>query len=228
MADLFSAVSNNSNKTPSPFLTGIVEPFKYTLDIVPDTILVSACLFALLLQSPAFTAFGLSLLSVNLFHPLVASFLREMVPSTWALTTRSTGKFPGVSVERIALNNTTSKADVPSYYTMFIGTVLGWTIPLPLFYKGELDISPNRSLAATVSICFLLLFSTILLAYRFLASHDTLMGILLGVGLGSILGFGLFIGLYYGTQRRVTNLYNFPLLSTTYGGSKPIYVCATK
>lgn len=227
MADLFSA-QPNANKTPSPFLSGIIEPFKYTLDIIPDTILVSVCLFALLLQSPSFTAFGLSLLSVNLFQPLVANFLREIVPSGWALSTRSTGKFPGVSVERIALNNTTTKADIPSYYTMFIGTVLGWVAPLPLFYQPELNISPNRSLAATVSLCFLLIFSAILLAYRFLASHDTLMGIILGIVLGAILGFGLFIGMYYGTQRRVTNLYNFPLLSTNYGGSKPIYVCATK
>lgn len=227
MADLFSALPN-ANKTPSPFLSGIIEPFKYTLDVIPDTILVSVCLFALLLQSPAFTAFGLSLLSVNLFQPLVANFLREVVPSGWALSTRSTGKFPGVSVERIALNATTSKSDIPSYYTMFIGTVLGWVAPLPFFYQPELDISPNRSLAATVSLCFLLLFSTILLAYRFLASHDTLMGIILGVVLGAVLGGSLFIGMYYGTQRRVTNLYNFPLLSTNYGGSKPIYVCATK
>jgi hypothetical protein len=226
MADLFS--SPNANKAPPTFLTGITEAFKYTLDIVPDTILVSVCLFALILQSPSFTALGLSLLSVNLFQPLVANFLREMVPSGWALTTRSTGKFPGTSVERIAVNGTTTKADLPSYYTMFLGTVLGWMAPLPFFYQPELDISPNRSLAATVSLCFLLLFSAILFAYRFLASHDTLFGIILGVVLGAVLGSSLFVGLYYGTQRRVTNLYNFPLLSTNYGGSKPIYVCATK
>jgi len=225
MADYFS--SPNAVTAPS-FLSPIIEGFKSTLDIVPDTLLVSVCLFALLLQSPSFVAFGLSLLSVNLLHPLVANFLREVIPSSWALTTRSTGKFPGVSVERIALNrNTTTKADVPSYYTMFIGTVLGWMLPLPLFYKSELDISPNRSLAAIVSVCFLILFSAILLLYRFLASHDTVFGILLGVGLGSLVGLSLFTGLYYGTQRRATNLYNFPLLSTTYGGKDPIYVCAT-
>jgi len=226
MDNFFS--SPNATKASSSFLVGIIEAFKYTLDIVPDTLLVSVCLFALLLQSPSFTALGLSLLSVNLVHPVLSSFLREIVPSGWALTTRSTGKFPGTSVERIQLSTTTTKADVPSYYTLFIGTILGWVAPLPLFYKPELDISPNRSLAATVSLCFLILFSTILFAYRFLASHDTFMGIVLGAGLGAILGFTLFIGLYYGTQRRVTNLYNFPLLSTTYGGSKPIYVCATK
>jgi hypothetical protein len=225
MADFFSS-PNAPTATPT-FLSGIIEAFKYNLDIIPDTILVSVCIFALLLQSPSFIGLGLSLLSVNLIHPLVANFFKEIVPSSWALTTRSTGKFPGISVERIMTNNTSIKADIPSYYTMFIGTVLGWLAPLPIFYKSELDISPNRSLAAMVSLCFLLLFSTILLCYRYLASHDTLFGIFLGIGIGGILGFALFIGLYYATQRRVTNIYNFPLLSTKYGGTDPVYVCAS-
>ena len=219
--------SPNAAKASTSFLSGITEAFKYTLDIVPDTLLVTVCLFALLLQNPSFIALGLSLLSVNLFHPLVANFLREIIPSGWALPTRSTGKFPGESVERIAINNTSVKPDIPSYYTMFMGTILGWVLPIPLFYQPELDISPKRSLASNVSLAFLIVFSAILFAYRFLASHDTLAGILLGVVLGGILGFGLFLGLYYGTQRRATNIYNLPLLSTTYGGKDPIYVCAS-
>ena len=231
MADFLSSSAPNTKAPGNPLaalMIQVIEGFKYTLEIVPDTLLASVCLFALLLQSPSLIAFALSLLSVNLIQPVVANFFKEIVPSGWALFSKATGKFPGASVERIMLSNTPTKGEIPSYYTMFIGTLIGWLSPLPLFYKSELNISPNRILAATVSLCFLLLFSLILLSYRFLASQDTVMGIILGVGVGSIFGFGLFIGLYYATQRRITNLYNFPLLTTTYGGKDPIYVCATK
>lgn len=231
MADFLNSSAPNT-KAPSNVIVAliiqIVEGFKYTLEIVPDTILASVCLFALLLQSPSLIAFALSLLSVNLIQPIVANFFREIVPSGWALFSKATGKFPGASVERIMLSNTPTKGEIPSYYTMFIGTLIGWLSPLPLFYKPELNISPNRTLASTVSFCFLLLFSLILLSYRILASQDTVMGALLGVGIGCLFGFGIFIGLYYATQRRITNLYNFPLLTTSYGGKDPIYVCASK
>jgi len=187
-------------------------------------------MFALLLQSPSFTALGASLLSVSLIHPLLVGFLRNVVPSSWAVASRSTGKFPGISVERIALNNTTSKADLPSYYTTFLGTLIGWLAPLPFLYQDELTLSPQKSLSSIISTGFLILFSLILLIYRYLASQDSLIGIILGIGFGTIFGGILAIGLHYATQRRVTNLYSLPLLTTSYGGKtgQPIYVCASK
>ena len=215
----------------SDFMTSIVEGFKYNLEVVPDTLLVTIGLFALLLQSPSFTALGLSMLSVNLFQPIAVQYLREVVPNSWAVSTRSTGKFPGASAERVMMNNnSTTKAELPSYYSMFIGTFLGWVAPLSAFYQPELRASPQRMIASYVSIAFLIIFATIILLYRWLASQETLYGLLLGVGFGAALGFAIMLILYYGTQRRATNIYNLPLINVSYGGTpgRPIYVCAPK
>jgi hypothetical protein len=225
------ATTNFFNKAEtSPYSTSIgaiIDQFKYTLEIVPDLLLVTIGIFAILLQSPSFVALGLSLLSVNLVQPFLSQALREVISSTWAISTRSTGKFPSTSAERVILNSADAPgATLPSYYTMFLGTFLGWIAFLPLYYQPELNYSPQRQMASNVSIAFVSLFSAILLAYRFLASQDTFIGILLGVGAGGVLGFLLMLFLYYTTQRRATNLYNFPLLSASYGGTDPIYVCA--
>jgi hypothetical protein len=179
----------------------------------------------MLLQSPSFTALTGSLLSINVIHPLVAKYLREVVPNTWGVQTKATGMFPGTSVERMSLENKSPVASLPSYYTMFIGTLLGWVGPLYYYYQPELNISPQRTLGAIISLSFLVLFSLILLIYRYLASQDTFYGILLGIGSGGLFGLLIMTIIYYATQRRATNLYNLPLLSTSYGGSKPIYVC---
>jgi hypothetical protein len=223
MENLFKKNDSASN---SP-MTYIVEGFKYNLEIIPDIFLVTIGIFSILLQNASFMALGLSLLSVNLLQPLVGGYFREVVPSSWGMTTRATGMFPGTSVERMSLETTTPKTFLPSYYTMFLGTLFGWIAPLSLFYKQELDASPHRQLAANISVTFLIMFTLILLSYRYLASQDTPYGIFLGMGFGGILGFLLMICLYYGTQRRATNLYNLPLMSTSYGTKDPIYVCAS-
>lgn len=217
---------NDSAKTnSSSIISSTVETFKSNIEVVPDIFLVTVGIFAMLLQSPSFTALTGSLLSVNLIQPLVASYLREVVPNTWGVQTKATGMFPGTSVERISLENTSPIASLPSYYTMFIGTLLGWIGPLFYYYQPELKISPQRTLGAIISLSFLVLFSSILLIYRYLASQDTFYGILFGVGAGGVFGLLLMTIIYYATQRRATNLYNLPLLSTSYGGTTPIYVC---
>lgn len=214
--------------TQSTSIGAIVDLFKYNLELVPDMLLVTIALFAMLLQSAPLTALGASLLSVNIFQPLLNNLFREVVPSSWGVSTRVTGRFPGFSAERLSMKQPVNPAEVPSYYTTFLGTFLGWVAFLPLFYEPELRISPQRMLSSNLSTAFITIFATILLLYRFLSSQDTAFGILFGVGLGGIIGFLIMLALYYMTQRRVTNLYNFPLLSTTYGTTKdgkPIYVC---
>ena len=218
---------NDSAKTNSSSIISLtIETFKSNLEIVPDIFLVTVGIFALLLQSPSFTALTGSLLSINLIQPFIARYLREIIPNTWGVQTRATGMFPGTSVERMSLGNNSPIASLPSYYTMFIGTLLGWFGPMYYYYQPELQISPQRTLGAIISGAFLALFSLILLFYRYFSSQDTLYGIFLGVGFGAVFGIVVMTAIYFTTQRRATNLYNFPLLSTSYGGSKqPIYVC---
>lgn len=225
MADFFK----NTQPASTDLQAIIVEAFKYNLQIAPDIFLSTICLFALLLQSPAFVALGGSLLTVTLFQTFLGRAFREVVPDTWKAPNQleSTGMFPGMLPERISLFGTDPKEGygIPSYYTMFIGFLLGWMGPLQYVYAQELSASPQRALASILSLSFLCLFSVVALLYRFLSSHDTLFGIVIGVLLGGVLGGGIMYGISYITGRRGTNIYNLPLIGTVDSASKPIYIC---
>ena len=204
----------------------IIKGFKSNLELFPDLFLSTVCIYALILQYPPFIALAISLLSVQLVQPLLGGIFREILPGTWAAPRRQegTGLFPGLSLER----PTSPGVGIPSYYTMFVGTLLGWIVPLMFLYPQELSFSPQRSLAYYISLGFAGFIGLIAILYRWLASQDTLLGIILGLGLGGLLGSTLVWLLSILTQRRATNLYNFPLITTSYGTTKPIYVCEKK
>jgi hypothetical protein len=212
----------------SGFITTIVEGFKYNLELFPDLLLSIVCIYALVLQFPPFIALALSLLSVQLVQPILGNVFREILPGTWAAPARQegTGFFPGLSLERVTLNRSAPPTTgIPSYYSMFVGTLVGWILPLMGLYSDELAASPKRALAYYISLGFAILIAVITLAYRWLASQDTFFGLLLGVGLGGVFGSILVWLVSLLTQRRATNLYSFPLITTSYGTTKPIYAC---
>ena len=225
MADFFK----NTTPAPTDLQAIIVGAFKYNLQIAPDIFLTTICLFALLLQSPAFTALGGSLLTLTLVQTLLGRAFREIIPDTWKAPNQldSTGMFPGMLPERISLLGTDPKEgySIPSYYTMFVGFLLGWMGPLQSVYAQELSSSPQRALASILSLSFLCLFSVIALLYRFLASQDTFFGIVVGVVSGGLLGAGIMYMISYLTARRATNIYNLPLIGNVDSASKPIYMC---
>jgi len=206
----------------------LIEGFKSNIEIFPDLFLSTICLYAIILQYPPFIALAISLLSVQVVQPLLGSIFREILPNTWAAPARreATGLFPGVSPERLSFNQTAAPGvGIPSYYTMFLGTLLGWIGPIFYLYPKELSMSPQRAFAYYISFGFATFLAVNGILYRWLASQDTILGIVLGVGFGGILGASLVWLLSIFTQRRATNLYNFPLITTMYGTTKPIYVC---
>ena len=204
--------------------------FMYTLQVFPDSMLVGTLLYALILQSPQLTALGLSLLSVSFFHPLAASFFRQVVPDTLRVvdsTGRESGRFPGLSYERVQLGlfGKLTDEEWPSYYSMFVGTLLGYVAFLPSLYEKELEASKVRSKSINFGISFLAIIVVGLLLYRYIANIESLFSIGVGGMSGFILGAILMGLISVTTQRRATNLLNFPLIGDSLTAKKPLYVC---
>lgn len=202
----------------------------YTLQVFPDSMLVGTLLYALILQSPQLTALGLSLLSVSFFHPLAASFFRQVVPDTLRVvdsTGRESGRFPGLSYERVQLGlfGKLTDEEWPSYYSMFVGTLLGYVAFLPSLYEKELEASKVRSKSINFGISFLAIIVVGLLLYRYIANIESLFSIGVGGMSGFILGAILMGLISVTTQRRATNLLNFPLIGDSLTAKKPLYVC---
>lgn len=202
----------------------------YTLQVFPDSILLGTLVYALILQSPQLTALGLSLLSVSFFHPLTASFFRQIVPESLRVadnTGRESGRYPGLSYERaqLGLFGSLTETEWPSYYSMFIGTLVGYIVFLPTLYEKELEASKIRSKSVYFGIGFLLIIATMLLLYRYIANIESILSIGVGSFSGIVLGAILMGIVSVFTQRRGTNLLNFPLIGDSLTAKKPIYVC---
>jgi hypothetical protein len=202
----------------------------YTLQVFPDSVLLGTLVYALILQSPQLTALGLSLLSVSFFHPLAASFFRQIVPESLRVsdnTGRESGRYPGLSYERaqLGLFGSLTETEWPSYYSMFVGTLVGYIVFLPTIYEKELEASKIRSKSVYFGIGFLLIIATMLLLYRYIANIESILSIGVGSFSGIVLG-AILMGIVSAfTQRRGTNLLNFPLIGDSLTAKKPIYVC---
>lgn len=206
--------------------------FMYTVQVFPDTILVGTLLYALILQSPQLTALGLTLLSVSFFQPLAGSFFKQIVPESLRVydsTGRESGRFPGLSYERVQLGLFGKMTDDewPSYYSMFLGVLLGYVGFIPAVFEKELDASKVRSKSVSFGIGFLAIIFAGLLLYRYIANIESL----LSIGVGSIGGFilgGILMSIISATtQRRAVNLLNLPLIGDSLTSKKPLYVCKT-
>ena len=125
------------------FVNFVHSGFKYNLQVLPDTLTASAMLFALLFQSPPFATFSISILFLNLLHPLIARFFSRFVPGTIGRNDGCTGRFPGISMSRMiqlakdkqfgALDD----AGWPSYYMTFLGFLSAYAGSMQLLYRKE-------------------------------------------------------------------------------------------
>lgn len=207
--------------------------FMYTMSIFPDTILVGTFVYALLLQSPQFTALGLALLSVSFFHPLLSGFFRQIIPESLRVADnsgRESGRYPGLSYERaqLGLFGILTEEEWPSYYSMFVGALFGYIGFLPTLYEKELNASKVRSRSVYFGIGFLAIIVAGLLIYRYIANIESLFSIGIGTLSGAAIGGLLMFIVSIFTQRRATNLLNFPLIGDSLTSQRPIYVCGTK
>jgi hypothetical protein len=209
--------------------------FKYNLQVLPDTITASALLFSLLFQSPPLASLGVGFIVLNLLHPYVADFMTRVVSNTVGPEvdpSLCSGSFPGISYERLLTMSSErtfgslSRTGWPSYYSMFLGFLSGWIGLLPLIYNKEISASPQRKAASTLGLIVLGLVVALAAVFRTTTSCDTVFGLGVGLFSGAVVGAFLVIGLAWLSDRRLTNILQFPLIRGRSSDGKPIYVCA--
>jgi hypothetical protein len=208
--------------------------FKYNLQVLPDTITASALLFSLLFQSPPLATLGFGFIILNFLHPLLAEFMTRVVSNTVGPEvdpSLCSGAFPGISYERLLTMSSErtfgslSRTGWPSYYSMFLGFLSGWVSLLPIVYNKEISASPTRKAASTGGLVVLALVVLLAIVFRTATSCDTWFGILVGIFSGAVVGAFLMIGVAWLSDRRLTNILQFPLIRGRASDGKPIYVC---
>ena len=214
------------------FLNFVNSGFKYNLQVFPDTLTASALLFTLLFQSPPLGALSGSILLLQCVHPIFARFLSSVIGGTvQAEGGTCTGHFPGISYERlIGMSSRKSfgaldSANWPSYYSSFIGFLIGYTGSLPLLYQKELAASPKRHAATILGLVVLSIITLLCVAYRVLSGCESAVSSFVGIVSGIFFGL-LCIGfLAWVSDRRITNILSLPLIRERAADGKPIYVC---
>ena len=188
-------------------------------------------LFALLFQSPPFATFSISILFLNLLHPLIARFFSRFVPDTIGRNDGCTGRFPGISMSRMiqlakdkqfgALDD----AGWPSYYMTFLGFLSAYAGSMQLLYRKELTASPRRNVATIVGLIVLSLVVITCVGYRLLSGCESLISTIAGLGIGAFIGLLMISCFAYFSDRRLTNILALPLMRDKADDGKPIYVC---
>jgi hypothetical protein len=217
--------------------TQLSNTFRYNLQVLPDTMMASVLLFALLFQSAAIAIFALCLLLHAGLYQVFASFLGRNIPGVRSPSSseRCTGRFPGATFLGAANMSANSVNNVnyvdnewPSYYASFMGFFLGYLGAMPYIYKQELAASPARSISTTGGLvigCIVLLMCVV---FRLASGCDDVIGATAGIAIGGIMGYVLVNLIAYASNRSLTNVLALPLLTGTASNGKPIYVCAPK
>lgn len=210
--------------------------FKYNLQVFPDTVTAASLLFTCLFQNAQFGALTGSMVLLRVLHPILSKFLTSVLDGTVGAgdPARCTGVFPGASYE--SLIGAASRREFgalrddtwPSFYTTFLGFLLGYIGLLPVVYQAELAASPRRMAAAASGVGILGLLVVIGAAYRYMTDCDTAIGILTGVVAGFLIGAFIMAFLAWVSERRITNILNFPLIRNKAADGRPIYVCDRK
>jgi hypothetical protein len=221
----------------TPLYGFVTEGFKYNLQVLPDVLTSSTLLFAILFQSPPIAILGTAMILMSFIHSGMAKFLSSVFPdlvTSPSDMTRCSGRFPGASYERLlglTRNNqmgSLSYGEWPSYYTTFVGFLVGWISALPQIYKQELSASPNTDMSVKLGLLVLSLLCIVVVIFRVSTACETFMSTFVGLLTG--FGIGLFVvaAVSYFTDRRGTNMLGMPLIRNKAEDGKPIYVCDKK
>jgi xanthine/uracil permease len=213
----------------SELLKFVSEGFMFNLRVLPDTLLAGLFIFAFLFQSIPFISLTSSLLGFRIFHSIIAGFIANVIPGlkqSSDIVNRCSGKFPGLSYERIfSGENSLTGVSFPSYYVGFFSFLAAWVFGLPKMYEEEMKADSRLSPNIYVGIGLMVLLLLIVVIYRFSSGCDSPLSILAGLALGGVLGMAALMGLSYQSDRDWTNILGLPLIREKAQDGKPIYVC---
>lgn len=219
------------------FIDFSVTGFKYNLQVLPDTITAGSLLFALLFQSPPLATLGAGFIFLNFLHPKLAEFTTRFVSDTFGAEVDPqlcSGQFPGISYDRLLTMSSErtfgalNRPGWPSFYSVFLGYLVGWIGMIPGLYAAEIAASPRRKGATTLGLIVLALIVIIATIFRVQSGCDTFFGMFVGMLVGIFVGGLLVFGIAYISERRMTNILGVPLIRGKSEDGKPIYVCERK
>jgi hypothetical protein len=216
------------------FIDFSVTGFKYNLQVFPDTVTAASLLFALLFQSPPLATLGAGFIFLNFLHPKLAEFTTRFVSNVMGPEVDPqlcSGQFPGISYDRLMTMSSErtfgalNRAGWPSFYSVFLGYLIGWIGPLPVIYSKEINASPRRKGAVTLGLVVLGLIVLTAAIFRVTSGCDTAFGVFVGMLAGLFIGGLLVLGIAWISERRMTNILGMPLIRGKTTDGKPIYVC---
>lgn len=176
---------------------------------------------------------GTGMLLVHFIHKGIVSFTRAYIPNMTydpADYNKCSGRFPGaaygtaMSYVREGIFATRSDG-WPSYYSTFIGFLVGWIGAIPALYSKELEASPEKKAASAAGLIILIFLTLTLMVYRITSDCEGFMPVSLGLLVGFGIGLLLVTTAAWITDRRGTNILGLPLIRNKVASGQPIYVC---
>jgi hypothetical protein len=207
--------------------------FQYNLQVLPDTVMAAAILFAVLFQSPPMATLATALVSLTFLHPRFAALLQQVIPGLYndppSNGQRCSGRFPGITYE--ALLGIANRGNVggteawPSYYSTFVGFLAGWVGTLPALYAAEIAAQPQRAATTMGGIAVLAVLCLTVMMYRIQTGCESFASTSVGLLSGFVMGLVIVLFVAWLSDRRLTNVLGLPLLRDKAEDGKPIYVC---
>jgi hypothetical protein len=189
---------------------------------MPDIILGGLLFIVLILQSRPYLLLFIGLLSVTFVHYGLSNFFSSIIPDVITpIREECTGRFPGFSYEKLitaslglSKSNLTDliTSNFPSYYFMFLTSIIGYSAMLFTTYKDELENMPTKRAMLMGCLITLGTILFILMITKFMSECDSISSMAIatvfGLGYGSLLHFVI----SKITNRYGTNILNIPLL----------------
>lgn len=207
--------------------------FQYNLQVLPDTVMAAAMLFAVLFQSPPMATLATALVSLTFIHPRFAGLLQQVVPGLYndppVNGQRCSGRFPGITYEGLLgianRGNAGSVESWPSYYSTFVGFLAGWIGTLPALYANEIAAQPQRAATTMGGVAILAVLCLTVMMYRIQTGCESFASTSVGLLAGFLMGLAIVLFVAWLSDRRLTNVLGLPLLRNKAEDGKPIYVC---
>jgi hypothetical protein len=214
------------------FFSFAAEGFAYNLQVLPDVLMSATLLFSVLFQSPPMAVLGTAMILLQFLHKGLIAFSRAYIPDMTYNPSdfnKCSGRFPGVAYS--TLFNYTRQGIFgvrqdgwPSYYSTFIGFLIGWIGALPTLYSKELTASPEKRAANAAGLIILTVLTLMIMVYR-ITECEGFMSVSMGLLAGFGIGLMLVILAAWATDRRGTNILGLPLIRNKVATGQPIYVC---
>lgn len=208
----------------------IASSILYNAQILPDILLCSTVLLAVLLANQSVMLLAVAAIGNQLLVSTIGRLMLRFSPDDAVIRSSMdmcTGGYIGKSWARLlglGINDLWSPR-APSLYMSALGFFSGWGGAISQLYKEEIDagiVSRTTIIACGVIMALIVLLAAII---RYKSGCESFVSMAGGLALGGMFGYFLAIALGFSTDRRATNLWGIPLLRDRINAGAAVYVC---